>query len=397
LLVVVSAHIIWLVERNKNPRFPREYLDGLWRGCYYASTVLTTTGFGDYVTQTKLGRLYTMFLMFGGVVVLGVFAGTFSTILTSRQLKVVTADKLIGETVCTVRGSAALDFVRASAMRPLVVDTLMQCSDAVLAGNAEAMVDDVPLLQSFLQANPSLEATDDSTDGLLFQPGVYDKQEYAMHFSPDAPGLRTVNNALFLIRDSKAYNDLQAEYFGAVSITIEESDNEIAVPLNTFRLVLLIVSPILFVLLLVVYFSVRTKKAVAHRRRRAGGVEGGHGGSEPKKAVDALEERVIMVDGRRYRMRASEEVLITKLDRLERLVEHLYEDDRRRAGAPSDDNMTKIEKRITVKTMDLREMVKSARQQLDEETRATDVPTVTLESVDGGETELVSPRREKAA
>lgn len=47
ILVLGTAHVMWLVERRRNPEFTRSYPMGLWDGVYWTMVTISTVGYGD--------------------------------------------------------------------------------------------------------------------------------------------------------------------------------------------------------------------------------------------------------------------------------------------------------------------------------------------------------------
>ncbi|MEM7385615.1 MAG: potassium channel family protein, partial [Verrucomicrobiota bacterium] len=63
-----------------------EAVDGFFPGLWWSFTTLVTGGFGDiYNPQTLLGRLLTVFLVIAGMVLVGVFTATLTTILVGKE------------------------------------------------------------------------------------------------------------------------------------------------------------------------------------------------------------------------------------------------------------------------------------------------------------------------
>ena len=64
VLIVVVAHVFWLLERRRNPDFPKPYLQGVWAGIWYTVVTLVTVGYGDHTAKSVPGRLVAMGWMF---------------------------------------------------------------------------------------------------------------------------------------------------------------------------------------------------------------------------------------------------------------------------------------------------------------------------------------------
>lgn len=80
--VFITSILIFWLEHPKNPQFIK-FFDSFW----YLIITITTTGYGDIVPTTVLGRLVGMMVMFSGVIMLSVLAGTVSSILVARKIK----------------------------------------------------------------------------------------------------------------------------------------------------------------------------------------------------------------------------------------------------------------------------------------------------------------------
>jgi voltage-gated potassium channel len=74
LLVVACAYVAYQVERPVNDQFA-DFGDSV----FWAIVTITTVGYGDIVPVTTVGRLMSVVLMFSGVGLLGVLAGTLAS------------------------------------------------------------------------------------------------------------------------------------------------------------------------------------------------------------------------------------------------------------------------------------------------------------------------------
>jgi voltage-gated potassium channel len=74
LLIAACAYVAYQVEQPVNDQFA-DFGDSV----FWAIVTITTVGYGDIVPITTVGRLMSVFLMFSGVALLGVLAGTLAS------------------------------------------------------------------------------------------------------------------------------------------------------------------------------------------------------------------------------------------------------------------------------------------------------------------------------
>uniref|UniRef100_A0A061S614 Polar amino acid transport system substrate-binding protein n=2 Tax=Tetraselmis sp. GSL018 TaxID=582737 RepID=A0A061S614_9CHLO len=88
LLLYVSGHLIWLLERKSNPdQFPWRYHEGVDDGLWWSIVTMTTVGYGDRVPVTMIGRFLGVMWMIIGLVAFGVYNGIISSTLTSLNIE----------------------------------------------------------------------------------------------------------------------------------------------------------------------------------------------------------------------------------------------------------------------------------------------------------------------
>lgn len=74
LVIASCAYVVFSAERKVNDEFAH-LGDALW----WATVTITTVGYGDIVPVTLVGRITAAVLMFSGLAVLGVLAGTLAS------------------------------------------------------------------------------------------------------------------------------------------------------------------------------------------------------------------------------------------------------------------------------------------------------------------------------
>ncbi|MBM4022769.1 MAG: transporter substrate-binding domain-containing protein, partial [Planctomycetes bacterium] len=69
-LVIVTAHVLWFVERIRNPQaFPAGYREGVWEAIWWSISTIVTGGCEDKPIETTAGRAVAIVWMLGGITV----------------------------------------------------------------------------------------------------------------------------------------------------------------------------------------------------------------------------------------------------------------------------------------------------------------------------------------
>jgi voltage-gated potassium channel len=91
MFIFVISLAVYAAERHAPGASITNYGDALW----WAMETISTVGYGDMVPVTVPGRIYAVFLMLGGMVIVGV---TTATVISYLNEKVQTAHKRSQET-----------------------------------------------------------------------------------------------------------------------------------------------------------------------------------------------------------------------------------------------------------------------------------------------------------
>lgn len=81
-IFVTGALLEALLEGGQDGR-----IHGLGDALWYAVVTMTSTGYGDVVPATAVGRVVGAVLMFGGVTVLSVVTATIASVLVAQRIK----------------------------------------------------------------------------------------------------------------------------------------------------------------------------------------------------------------------------------------------------------------------------------------------------------------------
>ena len=89
LLILISAHIVWLSERlektGNTDEFPLSYVGGIDDAMWWSVVTATSTGYGDKVPKGVVSRVWGSIWMNAGIVVFALLAGQFASMLSESQ------------------------------------------------------------------------------------------------------------------------------------------------------------------------------------------------------------------------------------------------------------------------------------------------------------------------
>jgi polar amino acid transport system substrate-binding protein len=88
VVLIVLAHIMWLVERtdeHSDPHFRKKYPHGMWDGFWWAAVTIATVGYGDKAPKSVRGRLVGLLAILCSLFTVGAFVSQVTSSLTSRD------------------------------------------------------------------------------------------------------------------------------------------------------------------------------------------------------------------------------------------------------------------------------------------------------------------------
>jgi polar amino acid transport system substrate-binding protein len=207
-LLAVVGTIFWIIERRSNPDFSGKQIHGWGSGVWLSIVTMTTVGYGDKAPRTLGGRVVATLWMFVSIILMSIFTGTVTTLLTVERIgpRVDGFEDLGRARVVCVGASAA---ARLLADRRLTAESypdLNQALQALVDGRADALVHDRALLAAVLKERPDLR--------VRILPGTMRLEYYAFAMRPDEPLRRSINSAIAHILDSEQWNRLRFDYLG---------------------------------------------------------------------------------------------------------------------------------------------------------------------------------------
>ena len=209
LALLVNSHLLWLMERRRNPdEFPGAYAAGVWESAWWSVCTLITGGCENKSPAGVAGRLVAVVWMAAGVGLFSYITATIASTMTVNTLtsEIRTLSDLRGKSVGTVEGSTAFAYLRKQGIDPVPFPDVAAACEAVAAGRVRAVVYDAPLLR--YQMNSHRDAR------LQLVGAVFDKQDYGFALRPGSPYRKLINRALLSLQEDEVDDELDHKWFG---------------------------------------------------------------------------------------------------------------------------------------------------------------------------------------
>jgi polar amino acid transport system substrate-binding protein len=206
-IMLVLAHLLWLVERRHDPAFHRPYPQAIAEALW-GVLIVATGEHGDRHTPRVLKRLTVATLWLLGVVLIAQFTATVTAALTVERLRsdIRGPDDLPGRTIATAPGSIAAAWLQARNLPFVPVSDNEQAYAMLVRGEIQAVVYDAPQLRHWLtNRGPSMAAL----VGPVFRP-----ERYAIALPTGSPLRKSINAALLAMQEDGTADAISRRWFG---------------------------------------------------------------------------------------------------------------------------------------------------------------------------------------
>lgn len=209
LLILVPAHLIWLLERNHpGGMIPdKKYFPGIFHALYWAAGTLATQA--DQMPRQWIARILAILWMFTGVVFVAFYTAQLTATLTVQQIQgsINGPEDLPGRKVATTRGSTSVEYLRELKADVQEVDRIDDAYQALIDKKIDAVVSDAPVLLYY--------AAHDGKGRVQTIGTVFRKEDYGIVFASGSALRRRVDGALLAMREDGSYQQLSEKWFGA--------------------------------------------------------------------------------------------------------------------------------------------------------------------------------------
>ncbi len=206
-LIIVPAHILWLLERNHSESMlpSKAYFPGIFHALWWSAGTLATQA--DQMPRSTLARILAVLWMFTGVVFVAYFTAQVTASLTVQQLQgnIKGPDDLPGKRIATTSGSTSAAYLRENKSTPVEFPRIEDAYTALLNGQADAVVFDAPVLLYY--------SSHDGKGKVQMVGEVFRKEDYGIVFPPNSPYRKPINLALLKLRENGTYQKIYDKWF----------------------------------------------------------------------------------------------------------------------------------------------------------------------------------------
>ncbi|NBC26476.1 MAG: glycine betaine/L-proline ABC transporter substrate-binding protein ProX [Bacteroidetes bacterium] len=207
-VLLISAHIIWYAERDRDDDFPNDYWKGIGISIWWAAVTVTTVGYGDKTPKGVPGRVFGLIWIFAGYFAFSYFTATITSTVTLQEINsnIQSVDDLYGKKVATVRNSAAEYFLVDNGINAATYTTFDQTVEALRSGDAAAVVYDAPVLQHY--------ASESGYGNVKVTGAIFQQQSYGFALPKGSPLRKEINLGYLKLVENGEFAQYKNRWFG---------------------------------------------------------------------------------------------------------------------------------------------------------------------------------------
>lgn len=207
VLLLLLAHVLWLVERRVNSQFGKPYLRAIGEGLWGTVLIVATGEHGDRDTPRVVKRLTVAVMWLLGVVVLAQLTATVTSSQTVARLQstIHGPEDLPGLKIATVPGTVAAEYLDHRRLPHVALTSAEDGLDQLLQGEVQAIVFDAPSLRYWAARSGSGRL---QVVGPVFQP-----EKYGIALKQHSPLREQIDEALLAMYADGTYEDIHSRWF----------------------------------------------------------------------------------------------------------------------------------------------------------------------------------------
>lgn len=209
LLTFVTSNLLWFAERSWNSEaFPKHYGRGVWEASWWSLSTLITGGCENKAPETVLGRIVSIVWMLGGIVLVATFTATLASRMTAETVSAAVSgpEDLPGRRVATLAGTSVEENMRERLARVVACESLAEAIDATVAGEADVVVYDAPVLSHLIESTPDCP--------VIVAGPLFDHQDYGLAVPAGSMLREEINQSLLELGEQGTLASLNQLWFG---------------------------------------------------------------------------------------------------------------------------------------------------------------------------------------
>ncbi|MEM7272560.1 MAG: transporter substrate-binding domain-containing protein [Actinomycetota bacterium] len=189
--LIILAHLIWFVERNRGDEeaqdFHPSYVRGIWDGLWWATVTVTTVGYGDKAPRSVPGRAIALLAMLLSLFLVGAFVSQITGVLTANRsdVPIESLDDARSVPVGAVAGSTFAEYLAGEGVAVVGFESQADLFDAMDDGEIDVMV-----------TNPYALAALGPRHGVIATGEVLYQEFETFGLAQDSPWREPLNQAL---------------------------------------------------------------------------------------------------------------------------------------------------------------------------------------------------------
>ena len=206
LLLIVPAHLIWLLARGRDEGLPiaRSYYPGIVDAVFWCAESMAGAAQGH--PHRIFARIAAIIWIYAGIIFIAYFTAFATTTMTMNSLRgeINGPGDLRGKKVAVVEGSTSAAYTKELGAVLSSYNDFSSAARAVVEGKAEATVYDTPVIMFYARNDARAQVV-----GGQFRP-----ESYGIIFPLDSPLRRPVNKTLLKLMENGVYEALYKKWFG---------------------------------------------------------------------------------------------------------------------------------------------------------------------------------------
>jgi polar amino acid transport system substrate-binding protein len=209
LILIIIAHIIWLVERRDNNAMPKGYLPGIWEASWWSLSTVATSEYGNKERpRTNFKRVLAMLMVILGIILIAQFTAAITASLTVQQLtgSIHGPADLPGKRIAVVQGSTSMKYLDDENISYVPVARVDEAYKLLESGRVQAVVYDAPVLQYYAHT---------AGKGRVQLAGpVFEDESYGIALPTGSKLRKPLNESLLRLQQNGVYSAIYERWFG---------------------------------------------------------------------------------------------------------------------------------------------------------------------------------------